>query len=99
MAGEAGEQPGLGVVGDDELIVGADALFVDDFAEELDALTCRGAFAQDDASVAILADAGVGQGVRRLGVCIHVRGQRGGAGDALLVDAGLGVGVPAFIPL
>ena len=34
MAGKRGEQPGLGAVGDDDLVVGADALLVDQAAEE-----------------------------------------------------------------
>ena len=99
MAGKCGEQPGLIVVGDDNLVVAAGALVVDDLAEELDTLTCRGAFAQDYAAVAIFANASIGQGVRSLGSCIHVGGQRGGAGDTLLVDASLGVGIPALVPL
>ena len=37
MAGKRGEQPGLGAVGDDDLVVGADALLVDQAADELDA--------------------------------------------------------------
>ena len=62
MAGKAGEQPSLVVVRDDELVVGADALLIDQLAEELDALAGRGAFAQNDAGVAVLADTGISQG-------------------------------------
>lgn len=38
MGGKCGEQPGLVVVGDDDLVVGADALIIDQSAEKLDAL-------------------------------------------------------------
>ena len=55
MGGKCGEQPGLVVVGDDDLVVGADALIIDQAAEELDALAGRGALAQDDAAVTVLA--------------------------------------------
>ena len=44
VAGKCGKQPSLVAVGDDNLIVAAGALLVDDLAEELDALTCIGAF-------------------------------------------------------
>ncbi len=37
MGGKCGEQPGLVVVGDDDLVVGADALIIDQSAEKLDA--------------------------------------------------------------
>ncbi len=55
MGGKCGEQPGLVVVGDDDLVVGADALIIDQSAEKLDALAGRGALAQDDAAVTVLA--------------------------------------------
>ena len=55
MGGKCGEQPGLVVVGDDDLVVGADALIIDQAAEKLDALAGRGALAQDDAAVTVLA--------------------------------------------
>ena len=71
VTGKRGKQPGLVVVGDDDLVVGADALLVNQAAEELDALAGRGALAQDDAGVVVLADAGVSQGVCCLGICIH----------------------------
>ena len=55
MGGKCGEQPGLVVVGDDDLVVGAGALIIDQAAEKLDALAGRGALAQDDAAVTVLA--------------------------------------------
>lgn len=58
MGRKRGEQPGLVVVGDNDLVVSASALLVDQAAEELDALAGIGALAQDDAAVAVLADAG-----------------------------------------
>ena len=100
MGRKCGEQPGLVVVGDDDLVVGAGALLVNQAAEELDALAGRGALAQDDAAVAVLAQTYfLIDGV--CGFCLFVIGgaQRGGAGDALLVDAGLGVGIGAALPV
>ena len=70
MAGKRGEQPGLIVVGDDNLVVGADTLLVDQAADKLDALTGRGAFAQDNAGVAVLTQA-IRQGVHSFDICIH----------------------------
>lgn len=49
MGRKRGEQPGLVVVGDNDLVVSASALLVDQAAEELDALAGIGALAQDDA--------------------------------------------------
>ena len=100
MAGKRGEQPGLGAVGDDDLVVGADALLVDQAADELDALAGRGALAQDDAGIAVLANASLlGDGVGFFGLLVIGGAQRGRAGDALLVDAGLGICVVAIFPL
>ena len=70
MAGKRGEQPGLIVVGDDNLVVGADALFIDQATDKLDALTGIGALAQDDAGVAVLTQA-IRQGVNGFDICIH----------------------------
>ena len=110
VAGKRGEQPSLGVVGDDNLVVGADALLVNQTADKLDALAGRCALAQDDARVAVLADAGIfdlgicfvgmlGRGIRCLGIVVVGGAQCCGAGDAPLIDAGLGVGIPASVPL
>ena len=100
MARKSGEQPSLVVVGDDDLVVGADALLVDQTSEELDALAGRGALAQDDAGVVVLTDAGLlGEGVGLLGLLVVGGAQRGRAGDALLVDASLGISVIAIFPL
>ncbi len=62
MAGKRGEQPGLIVVGNDELVVGVGALFVNESADELDSLAGRAALAKDDAGVDVFADACFGQG-------------------------------------
>ena len=70
MPGKCGEQPGLVAVGDDNLVVGADALLVNQTADKLDALTGRGAFAQDNAGVAVLTQA-IRQGVHGFDICIH----------------------------
>ena len=70
MAGKRGEQPGLIVVGDDNLVVGADALLVDQASDKLDALTGRSAFAQDNAGVAVLTQA-IRKGVHSFDICIH----------------------------
>ena len=100
MAGKRGEQPGLGAVGDDDLVVGADALLVDQAADELDALAGRGALAQDDAGIAVFANASLlGDGVGLFGLLVIGGAQRGRAGDALLVDACLGICVVAIFPL
>ena len=100
MARKRGEQPGLVVVGDDDLVVGAGPLLVDQASDEFDALACRGALAQDDAGVAILADTGLlGDGVGLLGLLVVGGTQRGRAGNALLVDAGFGISVIAIFPL
>ena len=100
MAGKRGEQPGLGAVGDDDLVVGADALLVDQAAEELDTLAGRGALAQNDAGVVVLADAGLlGDGIGLFGLLVIGGAQRGRAGNALFVNAGLGICVVAIFPL
>ena len=100
MAGKRGEQPGLGAVGDDDLVVGADALLVDQATDELDALAGRGALAQDDAGIAVLANAGLlGDGVGLLGLLVVGGAQRGRARDALLIDASLGISVVTIFPL
>ena len=100
MTGKRCKQPGLVVVGNDDLVVGADALLVNQAAEELDTLAGRGALAQDDASVVVLADTGLlGDGVGLFGLLVIGGAQRGRAGDALLVDAGLGICVVAIFPL
>lgn len=70
MPGKCGEQPGLVAVGDDNLVIGADALLVNQTADKLDALTGRGAFAQDNAGVAVLTQA-IRQGVHSFDICIH----------------------------
>ena len=100
MAGKRGEQPGLGAVGDDDLVVGADALLVNQAADELDALAGRGTLAQDDAGIAVLANASLlGDGVGLFGLLVIGGAQRGRAGDTLLVDACLGICVVAIFPL
>ena len=100
MAGKRGEQPGLGAVGDDDLVVGADALLVDQAADELDALAGRGTLAQDDAGIAVLANASLlGDGIGLFGLLVIGGAQRGRAGNALLVDASLGICVVAIFPL
>ena len=71
MAGKRGKQPSLGAVGDDDLVIGTDALLVDQAADELDALAGRGTLAQNDASVVVLADAGLlGDGVGLFGLLV-----------------------------
>ena len=71
MAGKRGEQPSLGAVGDDDLIIGTDALLVDQAADELDALAGRGTLAQDDAGIAVLANASLlGDGVGLFGLLV-----------------------------
>ena len=99
MAGKRGEQPGLIVVGNDELVVGVGALFVNEPADELDSLAGRAALAKDDAGVDVFADACFGQGICGLCFVIHARAQRGRARNALLVNSRFGVGVPASVPL
>ena len=100
MAGKCCKQPGLVVVGDDDLVVGADALLVNQAAEELDTFAGRGALAQNDAGVVVLADAGLlGDGVGLFGLLVIGGAQRGRAGNALLVDASLGICIVTIFPL
>lgn len=100
MGGKRGEQPGLVVVGDDDLVVGADALFVDQAADEFDALASGCALAQDDAGIAIFAQThSLIDGVCCFGILVIGGAQRGRAGHALLVDSGFGVGVGATQPV
>ena len=100
MGGKRGEQPSLVVVGDDDLVVGADALFVDQAADEFDALASNCTLAQDNAGVAIFAQThSLIDGVCCFGIFVIGGAQRGGAGNALLVDAGLGISVVATFPL
>ena len=70
MPGKVRRTAGLVAVGDDNLVVGADALLVNQTADKLDALTGRGAFAQDNAGVAVLTQA-IRQGVHGFDICIH----------------------------
>lgn len=73
---------------------------VDQAADELDALAGRGALAQDDAGIAVFANASLlGDGVGLFGLIVIGGAQRGRAGDALLVDACLGICVVAIFPL
>ena len=96
MAGKRCKQPGLVVVGNDDLVVGADALLVNQAAEELDTLAGRGTLAQNDAGVVVFANASLlGDGV----LLVIGGAQRGRAGDTLLVDACLGICVVAIFPL
>lgn len=100
MAGKRCKQPGLVVVGNDDLVVGADALLVNQAAEELDTLAGRGTLAQNDAGVVVFANASLlGDGVGLFGLFVIGGAQRGRAGDALLVDACLGICVVAIFPL
>lgn len=100
MGRKRGEQPGLVVVGDNDLVVSASALLVDQAAEELDALAGIGALAQDDAAVAVLADAGsLIDWVCCFGILVIGGAQRSGARDTLLVDTGFGVGVGVALPI
>ena len=100
MAGKRCKQPGLVVVGDDDLVVGADALLVNQVSEELDTFAGRSALAQNDAGVVVLADAGLlGDGVGFLCLLVIGGAQRGRAGNALFVDAGLGICVVTIFPL
>ena len=100
VAGQDRHDPALGVVRDGDLVAAVGTVLLDELADELDALAGRGGLAEDDAGVAVLADAGLlVQGVGGLGLGAVARAQRGGAGDALLVDACGGVGVGVIVPL
>lgn len=107
MSREGAEQPGLVRIGDGDLVGTARSALVEDLAEKDHGFARGLVFAEDDVGVAELADAaGLAGGVVEVAERVHgedlaarVRRERRGAGRAELVDARLGVGETAAVPI